>query len=129
MRKVVLPLITIALILLGLSFYLHSIDHVTIIRPHITTHSTTMTTTVTNITEAVEELERALRQVSTPLVSGQYLQQLQSKYHQTTVIPPPWYANLWPETLTVGIVLLVVALLLLRPKFSRETLDKILEYI
>ena len=31
-------------------------------------------------------------------------------------IPPPWYVNLWPETLTVGIVLLLVSVLLLRRK-------------
>ena len=40
-------------------------------------------------------------------------------------LPPPWYANLWPETLIVGIVLLIIALLLLRP----PKLDRILDYI
>ncbi|MBB5253539.1 hypothetical protein [Sulfurisphaera ohwakuensis] len=30
------------------------------------------------------------------------------------VNPPPWYANLWPETLTAGIVLLLISALLLR---------------
>ncbi|QIW22805.1 hypothetical protein EWF20_00600 [Sulfolobus sp. S-194] len=30
------------------------------------------------------------------------------------IIPPPWYANLWLETLTAGIVLLLISALILR---------------
>ncbi|QXJ33200.1 hypothetical protein [Saccharolobus shibatae] len=28
-------------------------------------------------------------------------------------IPPPWYANLWPETLVAGVVLLLISVILL----------------
>ncbi|ACR41156.1 hypothetical protein [Saccharolobus islandicus] len=37
-----------------------------------------------------------------------------------TEIPPPWYANLWPEVLAVGIVMLGIAIFgWVRPKFRR----------
>jgi len=33
----------------------------------------------------------------------------------TKYVPPPWYANLWPETLIAGVVLLLILLLRLKP--------------
>ncbi|BAB66812.1 hypothetical protein STK_17250 [Sulfurisphaera tokodaii str. 7] len=120
MRRIVPPLVAVALILLGLSFYLYSIDHVTMI--HQPTQSTTVQnyTTVTNMTQAKEELLKILNQISTPIVVGNYSLQL---HNQTTTsaitIKPPSYASLWPETLTIGAVLLLASfLLLLRRKPS-----------
>lgn len=89
MRKAILPILITALVLLGISFYLHSIDH-----PK-TTIVTKPPYTVTNTSV----------QVLFPIFAGNIT--------ETSHIPPPQYASLWPETLNAGIVLLLILVFLL----------------
>ncbi|GAA5420263.1 hypothetical protein Stok01_02226 [Sulfurisphaera tokodaii] len=91
MRKKLVSVLMIAtaVVFLGLSFYLHSIDHPI----HI---NSTIHINPTNISVSqfqVQFSDKAIAQISQ--------------------FPPPWYANLWPETLVAGIILLLISVILL----------------
>ncbi|AAK40838.1 hypothetical protein SULI_07690 [Saccharolobus solfataricus] len=104
MKKSVLTTLVIALVLLGTSLYLYSVNHpektvITIPSPYTYTVSINTTTLTAPIGVPFEG----------PIIATTFI--------HTNYTPPPYYASLWLETLAVGIVLLLISILLLRRKF------------
>ncbi|MBB5254776.1 hypothetical protein [Sulfurisphaera ohwakuensis] len=100
-------MITIAVVFLGLSFYLHSIDH---------------PITKLNVAHQAPSIPLRINQtftiplyiVSTFIVSNYTASIYKIKPKPIeTIQHPPFYANLWPETLEAGIILLLISVILL----------------
>ncbi|BBL46090.1 hypothetical protein [Metallosphaera sedula] len=85
MRKAVLPILAVGLVLLGLSLYLHSIDH------------PTNATTSNYISPS---------QLTAPTIYGN-VSALSALEKPST---PPLYANFWPFSLIAGFALLIPGL-------------------
>ncbi|QXJ32084.1 hypothetical protein [Saccharolobus shibatae] len=111
MRKAILILMA-ALVLLGVTFYLHSIDHMI----------KTVTTTTVHLPFLIFFSEKVQLPATVTVQTPQGPETVtvepsgQTVTAETTYIHPP-YANLWPEILAVSVVLLALAIfLLIRPK-------------
>ncbi|BFI75790.1 hypothetical protein [Sulfurisphaera ohwakuensis] len=99
-------MITIAVVFLGLSFYLHSIDHP--ITKLVAQQAPSIPLRI-NQTFTIP-----LYIVSTFIVSNYTASIYNIKPKPIeTIQHPPFYANLWPETLVAGIILLLISVILL----------------
>ncbi|QXJ32083.1 hypothetical protein [Saccharolobus shibatae] len=106
MKKLIVTTLVIALVLFGVSLYLYSANHpektvITIIPPYTVPINATTETMTTQTNMSFIPFEG-------PIIG--------SPFTQTSYTPPPSYTNIWPETLAVGIVLLLISVLLLRRK-------------
>ncbi|ACR41158.1 conserved hypothetical protein [Sulfolobus islandicus M.16.4] len=98
MKKLIVGTLIIVLVLLGISFYLHSIDHsATVI---VTKFPYTVTSNMSSI-----QTNNSVIPFLGPMFAGNIT--------ETSYIPPPSYANLWPETLAVSVALLALTIFLL----------------
>jgi len=115
MRNIILPILAVALVLLGISFYLHPVSGST------TTTTTTTNTTWTNtsLPPQVQQLEKEIASLNSPIIFGNQTQTITSQTQTTTTQTTPvqtsttkqqWYVQYAPE-IVIAILLTLLGLL------------------
>ncbi|WP_152943249.1 hypothetical protein [Acidianus ambivalens] len=115
MRKIIVLVLLLSLSVLALysAVYLHGLDKTTV---KTSVHNVTITTTYTrNIVFCMPAWNYNCTRVCllppTTLTGTTVMHET-----ETTTIPPPSYASLWPYMLTLGIIILGLAMLIFRHK-------------
>jgi hypothetical protein len=115
MRNIILPILAVALVLLGILFYLHPIRDSTTTTTTTNTTYTNTTWTNTSLPPQIQQLEKQVAGLETPIDS---LNQTQTTITQTTsvhtsttkVTSQQWYVQYAPE-IVIAILLILLGLL------------------
>jgi uncharacterized protein HemX len=115
MRNIILPILAVTLVLLGISFYLHPVRGSTTTTTTTNTTYTNTTWTNTSLPPQIQQLEKFIASLETPIDS---LNQTQTTTTQTTsvqtsttkVTSQQWYVQYAPE-IVIAILLTLLGLL------------------
>jgi len=122
MRNIILPILAVALVLLGILFYLHPVRDSTTTTTTTNTTYTNTTWTNTSLPPDIQQLEKVMASLKSPMMS---LNQTPPTTTQTTsvhtsttkVTSQHWYVQYTPE---IVIVILLILLGLLYTRRSKK---------
>jgi len=123
MRNIILPILAVTLVLLGILFYLHPVSGSTTTTTTTNTTYTNTTWTNTSLPPQVQQLEKEIASIETPIIFGNQTQttttqttpQTQTTTTQTTSVQTSttkqqWYVQYAPE-IVIAILLTLLGLL------------------
>jgi peptidoglycan hydrolase CwlO-like protein len=112
MRNIILPILALTIVLLGISFYLHPVSGST-----TTTTTTNTTWTNTSLPPQVQQLEKEIASLNSPILptNKTITTQTQTTTTQTTPVQTSttkqqWYVQYAPE-IVIAILLILLGLL------------------
>ncbi|MFP3234736.1 MAG: hypothetical protein RXR08_14175 [Sulfolobaceae archaeon] len=128
MRNIILPILAVALVLLGISFYLHPVRGSTATTTTTNTTYTNTTWTNTSLPPQIQQLEKELAGIETPIMAVNLTQTMpinqtqtttqttsqtqatQTTSVQTSTTKQQWYVQYAPE-IVIAILLTLLGLL------------------
>ena len=126
MRNIILPILAVTLVLLGISFYLHPVRGSTTITTTTNTTYTNTTWTNTSLPPQVQQLEKEIAGIETPIMAVNLTQTMpinqtqttsqtqtittQTTSVQTSTTKQQWYVQYAPE-IVIAILLTLLGLL------------------
>ncbi len=126
MRNLILPILAVALVLLGISFYLHPVRSSTTTTTTTNTTYTNTTWTNTSLPPQIQQLVKELAGIETPIMAVNITQtkpinQTQTTTTQTTPVQTSttkqqWYVQYAPEIVIAILLTLLGLLYKRRPK-------------
>jgi hypothetical protein len=128
MRNIILPILAVTLVLLGILFYLHPVSGSTTTTTTTNTTYTNTTWTNTSLPPQVQQLEKEIASIETPIIFGNQTQTTttqttpqtqtttQTTSVQTSTTKQQWYVQYAPEIVIVILLTLLGLLYKRRPK-------------
>jgi nitrate reductase gamma subunit len=119
MRNIILPILAVTIVLLGILFYLHPVRGSTTTTTTTNTTYTNTTWTNTSLPPQVQQLEKELAGIETPIMAVNLTQTMpinqtqtttQTTSVQTSTTKQQWYVQYAPE-IVIAILLTLLGLL------------------